>query len=162
MQILAEAKRLAREYRELTDRPLGVTAEVAEFEAARLLGLELALVRQPGFDALEEVDGQPRRLQIKGRCLPSSAKDGTIGAIKRNATWDAILVVLLDPQLEAVAIFEADRQQVLAALDAPGSKARNERGALRISKIKSIGRLRWSVKPGEKLPCVDGTDSGPR
>lgn len=41
MQTLAEAKRLARRYRTLTGKPLGVTGEVAEFEAARLLGLEL-------------------------------------------------------------------------------------------------------------------------
>lgn len=47
MQILADAKRLAQDYHELTGRPLGVTGEVAEYEAVRLLGLEPAPVRQP-------------------------------------------------------------------------------------------------------------------
>jgi hypothetical protein len=37
LELLAEAKRLAKEYRALTGRPLGVTGEVAEYEVARLL-----------------------------------------------------------------------------------------------------------------------------
>ena len=38
----ASAKQLARRYHELTGKPLGVTGEVAEYEAHRLLGVELA------------------------------------------------------------------------------------------------------------------------
>ena len=45
MRILRDAKLLAREYRALTGKPLGVTGEVAEYEAARILGLELTPVR---------------------------------------------------------------------------------------------------------------------
>jgi uncharacterized protein (UPF0254 family) len=33
------AKRIARRYRELTGKPLGITGEVGEIQAARLLGL---------------------------------------------------------------------------------------------------------------------------
>jgi hypothetical protein len=44
-ELLGKAKRLAREYRDLTGRPLRITGEVAEYEAARLLGLELSTVR---------------------------------------------------------------------------------------------------------------------
>lgn len=46
VELLGEAKRLAKEYRELTGRPLGITGEVAEYEAARLLEIELSAVRQ--------------------------------------------------------------------------------------------------------------------
>lgn len=38
LDVLREVKVLAREYYELTGRPLGVTAEIAEYEAARLSG----------------------------------------------------------------------------------------------------------------------------
>jgi hypothetical protein len=48
MEILREAKRLAREYYELTKKPLGITGEVAEYEAPRLIGLELTPPGQPG------------------------------------------------------------------------------------------------------------------
>ena len=37
MHILRGAKRLAREYYEFTKKPIGVTGEIAEFEAHRLL-----------------------------------------------------------------------------------------------------------------------------
>jgi hypothetical protein len=53
LEILAEAKKLARESWGLTGKPLGVTAEVAEYEAARLLGVSLQPARQAGYDASE-------------------------------------------------------------------------------------------------------------
>ena len=69
LEILHDAKALAREYYQLTGKPLGVTGEVAEYEAARLLGVELGPARQAGYDAVEQRNGATRRLQIKGRCL---------------------------------------------------------------------------------------------
>jgi hypothetical protein len=61
--------------------------------------------------------------------------------VKRK--WDAVLLVLLDENFDATEIHEANRRAVVAALSAPGSKARNERGALGINKFKAIGKLRW-------------------
>lgn len=52
-ELLREAKKLAQEYYLITGKPLGITGEVAEYEAARLLGLELSAARQSGYDALE-------------------------------------------------------------------------------------------------------------
>ena len=54
-----------------------------------------------------------------------------------------MLLVLLDENFDATEIYEADRAPVEAALMAPGSKARNERGALAVSKFKTLGRCRW-------------------
>ena len=65
MQVLRDAKKLAQRYRALTRKPLGITGEVAEYEAARILGVKLTPARQAGYDAVEG----NRRLQIKGRCL---------------------------------------------------------------------------------------------
>jgi len=144
MTLLAEAKRLAAEYYAATGRPLGVTGEVAEYEAARILKLELTAARQAGYDALEHVDGSAKRLQIKGRCLQDDCKPGQrLGSIRLNHDWDAVLMVILDQRFEAVEIYEAQRPDVAAALAVPGSKARNERGALSVSKFRAIGRLRW-------------------
>jgi hypothetical protein len=144
LEILLAAKKLAQRYRALTGKPLGVTGEVAEYEAARILGLELTLARQAGYDAIERKDGQVRRLQIKGRCvLPGSKPGQRLGSIDIRKDWDAVLLVLLDEQFNATAMYEADRAPVIAALAAPGSKSRNERGAMGVSKFKSIGRLVW-------------------
>jgi hypothetical protein len=144
MDLLAEAKRISREYYEATGKPLGITGEVAEYEAARLLGLDLTPARQAGYDATEHVKGSVRRIQIKGRCLQDPKKPGhRVGAIRTHHEWDSVMLVLLDPRFETLAIYEADRPAVIAALSAPGSISRNERGALSISKFRSIGRLRW-------------------
>jgi len=144
MQILSEAKRLAQECRTLTGKPLGITGEVAEYEAAQLLGVELTPARQAGYDAIEHSAGVTRHLQIKGRCLLPGCKPGQrLGSIDITKDWDAVLMVLLDDNFDATEIYEATRTAVLKALSAPGSKARNERGALAVSKFKSIGKLRF-------------------
>jgi len=144
MEILGEAKRLAREYYVLTGKPLGITGEVAEYEAARILGVELTPARQAGYDAIERKNGSIRHLQIKGRCLLPNCKPGQrLGSIDVAKDWDAVLVVLLDENFDATEIHEAERSAVLGSLAAPGSKARNERGQLGVNKFKAIGQLRW-------------------
>jgi hypothetical protein len=146
LELLGQAKLIAQRYYLLTGKPLGITGEVAEYEAARLLGVSLSPARQAGYDATETVDGKLRTLQIKGRCLPNGCKSSQrLGAIRPGKKWDAVMMVLLDSEFNATEIWEAERVVVLEALDAPGSKARNERGALSVSKLKSIGRLRWSA-----------------
>jgi hypothetical protein len=150
--ILREAKRLAQEYYRLTGKPLGVTGEVAEFEAARILGVELTAARQPGYDATETRDGITRRLQIKGRCLlpgckPRCKPGQRLGRIDIKKDFDAVLLVLLDENFDATAMYEAERAAVVAALTKPGSKARNETGALGVSKFRSIAKLCWRREP---------------
>lgn len=156
MEVLREAKKLAQEYRTLTGKPLGITGEVAEYEAARVLGVELTPARQAGYDAVERTNGETRRLQIKGRCLLPGCKPGQrLGSIDTKKDWDAVPMVLLDKNFEALEIYEAQRADVLSALSVPGSKARNERGALAVSKFKSIAKLRWrrsSSQPVEFSP----------
>jgi hypothetical protein len=144
LRVLSEAKKLAQEYRRLTGKPLGITGEVAEYEAACILGVKLTAARQAGYDAIETINGIERRLQIKGRCVLNRRNPGQpLGSIKIQREWDAVLMVLLDENFDAIEIYEAERASVVAALTAPGSKARNERGAMAVSKFKSIGRLRW-------------------
>lgn len=144
MNVLRDAKALAQKYRALTGKSLGITGEVAEYEAARILGLELTAARQSGYDAIEQYNGSTRRLQIKGRCLLPNCKPGQrLGSIDITKEWDSVLLVLLDQNFDATEIHEAEREAVLAALAAPGSKARNERGALAVTKFKTIGKLRW-------------------
>lgn len=148
MKILKEAKKLAQRYRAITGKPLGVAGEVAEFEAARLLGLELVPPRQAGYDALRHGKGKSRRLQVKGRCvLPDGKKSQRLGKIDITKEFDGVLMVLMDESFNAIATYEAEREPVIAALAAPCSKARDERGALAVSKFKAIGRRIW---PDEK------------
>ena len=144
-KVLSAARRAAVRYKVLTGKPLGITGEVAEYEAARILDLTLTKARQEGFDARK---GR-KRIQIKGRVFGPNAKPGQrIGTIKLNKAWDSVMLVLLDPDLQPFEIYEAGRNAVEKALTTPGSKARNERGQLGVSKFKSIGHLIW--KAGER------------
>lgn len=132
---------VARRYRELTGKPLGITGEIGEVLAARLLGLELADARQSGYDAVAS-DG--RRVQVKARCVLPNAKPGQrVGSIRLAHEWDSVALILMDQDFEPLEVFEAERSAVERELNRPGSKARNERGALAVSKFKAIGALRW-------------------
>ena len=97
LEILGAVKALAQEYRQVTGKPLGVTGEIAEYEAARILGLTLTPARQAGYDALDERNGANRHLQIKGRCFLPHGKPGQrVRSIDIKKPWDAVLLVLLD------------------------------------------------------------------
>jgi hypothetical protein len=147
--IIKDAKAVAKRYRKLTGRPLGITGEVAEYEAAKLLGLRLARVRQDGYDALREGGEAANRLQVKGRCILDGGKRSQqVPSINRKKDWDGVLLVLLDEAFEPIEIHEADRPRIVETLARPGSKARNERGAMAVSKFKSIGRRVWTRTAG--------------
>ena len=118
---------------------------MAEYEAARTLGVTLTPARQAGYDATENVRGKIRTLQIKGRCLLNGCTPGQrLGSIQPDKQWDAVLMVLLDKEFNATEIWEADRSTVISAPLKPGSRVRNERGALGVAKFKRLGKLRWS------------------
>jgi hypothetical protein len=68
------------------------------------------------------------------------------GSIDVTKDWDSVLMVLRDANFDATEIHKAERDAVLAALSAPGSRARNERGALAVTKFKAIGKLRWKKR----------------
>lgn len=144
LEILKEAKVLARRFYRLNGKPLGVTGEVAEYEAATRLGLLLHPARQAGYDATKTLQDGVARVQIKGRCILNPQKiTGRMGAIDLRQPLDTVLLVLLDSEFNAFAMYEASRAMVEAALTLPGSKTRNERGALAIRQFMSIAALRW-------------------
>ena len=145
-EILAEVKKLAAEYYQLTGKPLGVTGEVAEYVAAETLGLELAPPRTKGYDAIRRMAGQEERIQIKGRAYGEDARPGQrLGTIKRGAPCDTVLLVLLDNRtLDPREMWEAPYIAVEERLAVPGSKAR-ARGALGVREFKRLARQVWKV-----------------
>jgi hypothetical protein len=143
--ILVDVKRLAIEYYAVTGRPLGVVGEIAEFEAAEKLGLELSNARTAGYDAVRWQNGKAIRIQIKGRRPKGeSLYRGRVPKIALDKPFDTVVLVLLDSSYEAIEIWEAPRDLIEARLNAPGSKARNERGSLAIAQFKSIAMCVWS------------------
>jgi hypothetical protein len=143
--VLERARAAAIDYYRLTGKPLGITGEIGEYEAARLLGLKLATAREAGYDA---VDAAGRRYQIKARCINENElrKSQRLGSIKLTHPWDAVLLIILNMDFRAIGIWQAEREVIAAAIAAPGSKASNERGALAVSKFKSIGCKIWPAR----------------
>lgn len=142
--ILNDVKALASEYHACTGKPLGVTGEIAEFEAARLLGLTLEDARSPGYDAIRTRDGETQTIQIKGRWKRAGAAWGRVSAINTDKPFDIVMLVLMrSDEYEVHEIWEADRDAVIARLDAPGSKSRNERRSMGVSQFKTIARRVW-------------------
>jgi hypothetical protein len=138
-QLLGEAKLFAHRYYNLTGRPLGITGEIGEFEACRLLSLSPSIVRQEGYDAKE---GE-RRLQIKTRRLRKTSKPHQfIGAITFKQGWEGVLMVILGDDFEATEIWEADRDAIAVLLATPGH-AGYRRGQMMTHEFKKIGRQRW-------------------
>ncbi len=86
------AEQEAQRYRVLTATPLGVTDEIAEFECARLLSLELADARQAECDTIRIQNGKRQRLQIKGRCVLSGSRSSQrLGKIDIGKPFDSVL-----------------------------------------------------------------------
>jgi hypothetical protein len=143
-EILSQVKPLAVEYYRLTGKPLGVTGEIAEFAAAETLGLKLVPARTVGYDALRGSE----RIQIKGRAIGSDAnKSQRISRIKADAQCDTVMLVLLDiATLDLREIWQAPFSSVVECLQRPGSKSRNERGALGVPAFKVLARRVWPVE----------------
>lgn len=148
-KLIAETRRLAAEYRRTTGQPLPVTAEIARYDAARLLDLELVPSNHPGgYDAIGKGEREGKRIQIKGRAILDERKSGQrIGQLKMEQEWDAVVLVLMDEAFEPYEIYEADRAEIEEGVDDAASR-RQKRGAMSVARFKIIGRLVWSREDG--------------
>jgi hypothetical protein len=162
-KLISEARRLAADYRRATGKTMpGVSIEIAQNDAARLLDLELANDPQLGYDALGRGRREGRKIQIKGRVIFDASKSGhRIGQLRTERDWDSVLLVLMDEDYEPFEIYEAERGEVLDAMAAGDNNRRNKRGALSISKFKNISELVWTREEGELADAVWDNQSGP-
>ncbi len=149
-KLISEARRLATEFRRTTGKPLpGVSNEIAEHDAARLLDLTLCADRSPGYDALGSGRREGKRMQIKARVIFDEEKSGQrIGQLKLEREWDSVLLVIMDEDYQPVEIHEADREEILDALQDAGTSNRNKRGAMSVARFKIIAQLVWTREEG--------------
>ena len=149
-KLISEARRLASEYRKATGRPLaGISNEVAVFDAARLLDLEPAKGNAGGYDAVGRGSREGKRIQIKARAIFDENKQGQrIGQLKTNQDWDSVMLVLMNEEFEPYEIYEAQRDDILAALEDAGNAKRANRGAMTVAKFKIISELVWTRENG--------------
>lgn len=150
-KLIAEARRLAAEFRRTTGKALpGVSGEIAEHDAATLLNLELCEDRSGGYDAIGKGRREGKRVQIKARVIFDEEKSGQrVGQLKLEQQWDSVLLVIMDENYEPTEIFEADRDDILDAMDEAGDSNRKKRGAMSVARFKIISRPVWTREEGE-------------
>ena len=148
--LMAQARKLAADYRKATGQPLAVSGEIAKHDAMRLLHLEANKDTQGGYDAIgTESSLTGKRIQIKGRAIFNEAKSGQrIGQLKLEQAWDVVVLVLMDEEFNTVEIFAADREAILEAMEESRNSNRSKRGAMSVARFKAIATLVWTQEDG--------------
>ncbi len=147
-KLIAQARVLAAEYRRTMGKPLpGISNEIAEYDAVKLLQLKPRPEGEGGYDAIDPAHGD-KRIQIKSRTIFDESKSGQrVGQLKLDKEWDSVVLVLMDENYEPYEIYEAEREEILEYLD-QSSSSRAKRGAMSIARFKIIGRLAWTRENG--------------
>lgn len=152
-KLIGETRRIAKEYRDATGKPLGgVSGEIAQYDACAQLDLEpVAAGEGGGYDAVgKSGQRQGQRVQIKGRVIFDEGKSGQrVGQLKLESEWDSVVLVLLDENFEPYEMYEASREDIVAAMQS-GQGKRGKRGAMSIAKFKAISDLVWTREFGEE------------
>ena len=146
-KLMAEARKLAAEYRRATGKTLAISGEIAVSDAITLLGLEPAEEGAEGWDAVRRGAHGPERLQIKARMLfdDTSRRPHRLGQLRVDRPWDAVLLVLMDENYDAVEMVEADRAAIEESL---AEATPNKRGTISVARFRNIGRLVWTREEG--------------
>lgn len=147
-KLIGQARQLAAEYRRTMGKPLpGISSEIAEHDAIRLLNLAPKTDNAGGYDALDP-ERDNKRIQIKSRTIFDESKSGQrIGQVKLDQPWDSVVLVLMDEDYEPYEIYEAERDEIEEFMR-KSSSSRAKRGALSVARFKIIGRLAWTQEDG--------------
>jgi hypothetical protein len=146
-KLIAETRRIAKEYRLATGKTLPVTPEIAINDAISILGLLPNDENVPGYDAVYERGEERLKVQIKGRVIFNEKKQGhRIGQIKIEQQWDAIILVIMNADFMPEEIYMAERDVILHELEE--KKKNNKKGAMTLAKFKIISELLWSEQNG--------------
>lgn len=140
--LMEQTRQLAAEYYRTTQQTLPVSHELAKYDAARLLGLELTQDPQAGFDA---TSNDQRRMVVKSRVLLRQDLRGLrIGQVNPAPTWDALLLVTLAADYHPQQIFSLTYDQYCTAIAQPSRATVTKRRPLSIAKFIAIGEEIWA------------------
>ena len=146
-KLIAETRRIAKEYRLATGKTLPVTPEIAINDAISILHMLPNEDNIPGYDAIYAKGEQRLKVQIKGRIIFNDKKQGhRIGQLKTEQEWDAIVLVIMNADFMADEIYMAKREIIMDELEE--KKQNNRKGAMSLAKFKLISELLWTEQNG--------------
>ena len=151
-KLIEETRRLAAEFRATTGTMLPVSGEIARYDVAQLLGLELLDSTQHGGDAIGSGEFEGLRVQVKGRVLGDAAQPSgqRIGQINIDGDWDVVALSIMDEAYAPREIYLVSREALETAMRSGGK--RNRRGAITVAKFMIIGELVWMQETG-RMSC---------
>ncbi|MEM9100687.1 MAG: hypothetical protein AAGB12_00075 [Pseudomonadota bacterium] len=142
-KLIAETRRIAYEYRRTTGQTLPLTAEIARFDAKRLLKLDDPPQDLSGVDAIKTIDGQQINYLIKGRAFFKTERSGQrLGALNIDGLWERVLLVQLDETYQTVSIYEATRSRLVETL---AMSKPNKRGSITVGKFRAVSEKIWCL-----------------
>ena len=131
-QLIANIISLSLEYKKRFGKSLGVTGEVGEYKASRLLKLKRAPGNiNKGFDA---IDPKGNKVQIKTRIFSRNSERTSAFT---NFGFDYALLVLLSDKYEITEIRKARCRDIQEKIDSQSYK----RPALTIGDFKKLSKL---------------------
>ena len=152
-KLIAETRRIAKEYRLATGKTLPVTPEIAINDAISILELSPNDENIPGYDATYEIGGESLKVQIKGRVIFNEKRQGhRLGQIKTEQEWDAIVLVIMNSDFMPEEIYMAKRDEIMDVLEE--KRKNNKKGAMTIAQFKMISELLWTEQNGLEQEVV--------
>jgi len=152
-KLIAETRRIAKEYRLATGKTLPVTPEIAINDAISILELSPNDENIPGYDAIYEVAGESLKVQIKGRVIFNEKRQGhRLGQIKSEQEWDAVILVIMNADFMPEEIYMAKRDEIMDVLEE--KRKNNKKGAMTIAQFKLISELLWTEQNGLEQDVV--------
>ena len=148
-KLMHETRQLAAKYHKTTGNTLPVTGEIARFDVAKALNLQLIDDQTLGYDAVGEVEGKEVRLLIKGRVIFESTRSSPrIGQVKPDGRWDDVVLVLFNDNYQPIEMYLASTADIEDAIGTKPESKNKKRGAMSVAQFKIIGQLVWTRETG--------------
>ncbi len=148
-KLMQETRRLAAEYRQTTGQTLPVSAELAKYDAARLLKLSSLSAPTKSVD-FQGTEGPLRDqlVQIKSRVIFDERKSGhRIGQLNLGGAWQICALVLYQANYEPTDIYIV-LQSILAEANEHKGNAVSARGLMSLAQFKRLATLVWTPSNG--------------
>lgn len=153
-KLMHETRSLAAKYRQATGNTLPVTGEIARFDVAKALDLDLIEDLTLGYDAIGKNEREGLKILVKGRVIfEDSQSSPRIGQVNPDGRWDNVVMVLFDDNYLPVEMYEATHQDITSALE--GKSEKKKRGAMSVAQFKIISQLVWTAERGLETELWD-------
>jgi len=150
-KLMDETRRIAAEYRRSTGTVLPVAAELARYDAIRLLELKASDGSQRAVDATKIEDQLEIKIQVKSRVIFEPGKSGArIGQLNMDAAWDSLILVLFNAEYLPTHIYQITKSTLEQSLTDAAGHSKNKRGAMSLGRFMKIAEVIWSAEDKQR------------